>query len=164
MNAKGDCIAHIYYPEQGTTWEEYRRAYSGYVTYLNKRLLEIFDANRAVDNGRGLIFVIHADEGPYPRRLEGAPDMNMLDFTAEEIHEKFGIINALYWDAKRYGAPYLAETPINNWRIILSKISGDDIPLIDNERSMLMRSDDQVYDVRDVTSAFAKPRLEAPAD
>lgn len=151
MDASGRCIKHVYYPGYGTPWSEYRAAYAGYVEFLNRRLLEIFDANAAARGGKDLIFVIQADEGPYPKRLHENLDMEMHAFSDDEIREKFGIINALHWDAEKYGPPILTRTPVNNWRIILSKISGDEIPLIAEERSMLMRSDEFVYDMKDVT-------------
>ena len=166
MDADGNCIEHVYYPGQGTKFSDYQKAYAGYVTYLNKRLLDMFDRLKASDEKRSLIFVVQADEGPYPKRLQEDGGMVMQDFTDDEIREKFGIINAIYWDAELYGAPYLTETPINNWRIILSKISGDEIPLIEDERSYLMRSDSLVYDNLDVTHVLATQprRLHASAD
>lgn len=166
MNETGTCIPNVYYPGYGTQWRDYQAAHAGYVSYLNKRLLEIFDANRAIENGRGLVFVIQSDEGPYPKRLQERPDMIMQDFTADEIREKFGIINALYWDTERYGKAHLTETPINNWRIILSAISGEEMPLVEDERSFLMKSDRLVYDLKDVTDVLVPPqrRLQAKAN
>ncbi len=166
MDADGNCVEHVYYPGHGTRFSDYQKAYSGYVTYLNKRLIEMFDRLKASDTERGLIFVVQADEGPYPKRLQEDGLMVMHDFTDEEIHQKFGIMNAVYWDAEKYGEPFLTETPINNWRIILSKISGDEIPLIEDERSYLMRSDSLVYDNLDVTDVLRtqRPEIQARAD
>ncbi len=166
MDKDGRCIPHVYYPGYGTSWTDYQAAYSGYVTFLNRRLIEIFDANRAVKNGRGLIFVIQSDEGPYPRRLHEDTEMSLQDFTDAEIREKFGIINTIYWDAETYGRPYLTRTPVNNWRIILSKIAGEEIPLIRGERSLLMRNDRLVYDNKDVTDVLtgAGAELQARVD
>ncbi len=154
MNSAGECVKHVYYPGYGTRWDDYRAAYAGYVEFLNRRLLEIFDANAAMNRKRGFVFAIQADEGPYPKRLHENPDIDMHGFSDEEIREKFGIINAVYWDSKKYGPPYLARTPENNWRIILSKISGAEMPLITNERSLLMQSDRFVYDLKDVTAVL----------
>lgn len=161
MDEAGRCIPHVYYPGPGATWDTYRAAYAGYVRYLNARLIEIFDANRAFDNGRDMIFVIQADEGPYPKRLHLDGEMNLHDFTNDEIRIKFGIINAIYWDADQYGRPYATATPINNWRIILSKISGLDMPLIEDERSILYRSDEFAYDGKDVTAVFRRATIAA---
>lgn len=152
MNSAGECMRHVYYPGYGTRWDEYRAAYAGYVEFLNRRLLEIFDANAAMKRKRGFIFVIQADEGPYPKRLHENPDIDMHSFTDDEVREKFGIINAIYWDKEKYGAPFLTRTPVNNWRITLSKISGVAVPLIEDERSLLMQSDEFVYDLKDVTA------------
>lgn len=154
MDSDGACVKHVYYPGYGTRWDDYRAAHSGYVEFLNKRLLEIFDANVAMKKHRGFVFVVQADEGPYPKRLHENPEIDMHSFTDDEIREKFGIINAIYWDKDRYGPPFLTRTPENNWRIILSKISGADLPLIADERSLLMASDKFVYDLKDVTSVL----------
>ncbi|NWG93030.1 MAG: hypothetical protein HXY21_11075 [Parvularculaceae bacterium] len=163
MNKDGACIEHIYFPSRRATWEQYKSAYRDYVAYLNKRLIGIFDANKAADDGRGMIFVIQADEGPFPRRLELDLDMNMHEFNEDEVRQKFGIINALYWDRDRYGPPYLTQTPINNWRLILSKISGETAPLVADERSLLMRSEENVYDMIDVTGVLAGKKASALA-
>lgn len=151
-SSAGECVRHVYYPGYGTRWDDYRAAYGGYVEFLNTRLLEIFDANAAMNRKRGFIFVIQADEGPYPKRLHEDPEIDMHSFTDEEVREKFGIINAVYWDSGAYGPPDLSRTPVNNWRIILSRISGGEIPLIEDERSYLMQSEKFVYDLKDVTA------------
>jgi hypothetical protein len=154
MDKEGRCTPHVYYPGPHSNWGSYRAAYAGYLSWLNGRLLEIFDANRASE--RGLIFVVQADEGPYPRRLHLDGEMNMHEFTDEEIRAKFGIINAIYWDPEDYGPPSLTQTPINNWRIILSKITGAEIPLIEDERSILFKSDEFAWDGRDVTALLER--------
>ncbi len=152
MDRSGACIEHVYYPGYGTRWDDYRAAYAGYVEFLNQRLIEIFDRNIAMKKDRGLIFVVQADEGPYPRRLHEDPEIDMHSFTDDEVREKFGILNAIYWDPQKFGPPYLTRTPENNWRIILAAISGTEIPLIADERSWLMQSDKYVYDLKDVTA------------
>jgi hypothetical protein len=163
MTRNGGCMEHMYFPSRRTSWGQYKSAYRNYVAYLNDRLIEIFDSNLAADARRGLIFVIQADEGPIPKRLELDPNMNMHQLDDAEVRQKFGIINAIYWDAERYGSPYLTKTPINNWRIILSKISGEQIRLIADERSFLMRSEERVYDMKDVTEIFSGERPSALA-
>jgi hypothetical protein len=157
MDRTGKCVRHLYYPASRISWSAYRAAYRDYVGHLNDELLAIVDANRAAAKPRGLVFVIQADEGPYPKRLHEKGSMNMFAFSEEEMRMKFGIINALYWDAERYGAPRLTRTPVNNWRIILSAISGADLPLIDDERSHLFRDEGRPYLMRDVTGVLRDP-------
>ncbi len=155
MNRSGECIDHIYYPGSGVSYDRYKAAFRDYVGYLNERLLAIFDANRALKRDRDFIFVIQADEGPYPKRLHENGEMDMFGFTEEETRLKFGIVNALYWDAERYGSPHLTQTPINNWRIILSTIAGAGLPPIEDERSHQFRDEAHVYQLQDVTSILA---------
>lgn len=156
MDAEGNCIQPVSYPGSGISWDEFKKAHVAYVKHLNRRLLEIFDANRTMDRDRGMIFVIQSDEGPYPRRLREQPFMNMHGFDFEEMRMKFGILNAIYWDSSRYGRPYLTQTPINNWRIIFSKITDLEIPLVTDQKSVVFHNDRYVYDVKDVTEVFAE--------
>ncbi|MBB5519880.1 hypothetical protein FHS62_002707 [Amphiplicatus metriothermophilus] len=163
MDAEGNCIKPVSYPGSGISWGEFKGNYVAYVEQFNRRILEIFDANRSVDRGRSMIFVIQSDEGPYPRRLREQPFMNMHGFGLDEMRMKFGILNAIYWDSSRYGRPYLTQTPINNWRIIFSKIASLEIPLVTDQRSVVFRNDHYVYDVKDVTEVLADPESNVSA-
>jgi len=151
MDASGKCIRHKIHKAKGD-WEDYRRAYRDYASYFNSALLEIFDANKNAVRNRDLLFVIQADEGPYPKRLHEDNLMNLFEMRDDEIRTKFGIINALYWDSDKYGSPYLTQTPVNNWRIIFSEVFGHDLPLVTDERSMLFRDESHIYELRDVTA------------
>lgn len=154
MNRLGECIDHIYYPGSGISYRDYTAAFRDYVSFVDDELIKIFDANRKLDRKRDFVFVVQADEGPYPKRLHEHGEMDMFEFTEDEIRLKFGIINALYWNADRYGSPTLTQTPINNWRIILSAIAGADLPLVADERSIQFRDESRVYQTRDVTTAL----------
>lgn len=156
MDESGNCIPHLTYPAENTTWDDFRSAFRGHLVFLNNRLLEIFDANAAKDGGRGLVFVIQADEGPYPRRMREDGDVDQFTYDADELQSKFGIINAIYWNESRYGPPTLTETPINNWRLIFSKVLGADTPLIENERSVAFRNEKRPYETRDVTARLRR--------
>lgn len=161
MDREGNCIPHISYAAMpAVSWEENRNAFRDYVEFANQSFLDIFDANMENDS-RDFIFAIQSDEGPYPKSLQRNDGQDMHAMADHDIKTKFGIINALYWDKDRFGAPYLTETPINNWRIILSAITGEAIPLAIDERSELMRSETDVYDMRDVTSLWNESDDEA---
>lgn len=154
MDRNGNCIPHVSYAAMpSVTWEENRDAYRDYVEFANQSFLEIFDANKE-DDSRDFIFAIQSDEGPYPKALQRNDGQDMHAMAPADIKTKFGIINTLYWDKERFGAPYLTETPINNWRIILSAVTGEAIPLALEERSDLMRAESDVYDMRDVTALW----------
>jgi len=156
MSAAGECIPHVSYAaSKETKWTDHRDAFKGYVEFANRTFLEIFDANVNADTDRDMMFAIQADEGPYPQSLQRNDDQDMHLMAAEKIRTKFGIINAIYWDKDKYGSPYLTQTPVNNWRIIFSEITGVTIPLINEEKSLLMRSEAMPYDLKDVTGVFA---------
>lgn len=99
-----------------------------------------------------MIFAIQADEGPYPEALHRSGSLDMHELSVKDIKKKFGILNAIYWNSEKYGDPFLTQTPVNNWRIILSKVTGTDIPLVKDERSLLMRSESNPYEMKDVTA------------
>ncbi len=171
IDADGRCIAPIDYP-LNSSWETFTKAYSGFVTYLNKRLLQIFDRQKT-NNPNPLIFVLQADEGPYPKsygesdsltRTRGHIAGISFDWRAasdSELTTKFGILNALYLgdpDGSE-GLPEIPETltPVNNWRVIFGKLDGRAYPLLP-DRYFIYPTNDQPY-----TSIEITERLNAAA-
>ena len=93
-------------------------------------------------------------KGPFPQRLRENMKMSMHDLTQNEVRDKFGVLNAIYWDREAFGEPALTKTPINNWRIIFSRVFGADLPTLADEPSLLMRDASHLYELRDVTDLF----------
>lgn len=148
-DAEGECITPIDYPASGvpdgTAWRTFQAAYAGYVRYINRRFLEIFDRQRA-ENPNPLVFVLQADEGPYPRSLrdyqrlrrkgtDGA-SFDWREVSDADLAMKFGIMNALYLGepSGHRALPEVPETlsPVNNWRLIFARLEGRDYPLLPN--------------------------------
>ncbi|MEM8770218.1 MAG: hypothetical protein AAGD92_01090 [Pseudomonadota bacterium] len=166
MNSAGDCLKTPSAMTKGGDWENYKAKFMDYLRHFNSEVIDIVDASLAVENGRDVIIAIQSDEGPYPKKLHENPYMDLFDFTDQELRTKFGIINALYWDEEKYGAPYLTQTPVNNWRIIFSTVFGADIGLIDHERSYVFENVKRVYNLRDVTERLehsAEPAVQVAA-
>ena len=148
MDAEGRCIAPIDYPELSPdgTWDAFKEGYSGFVTYLNKRLLEIFDRQKA-NNPNPLIFVLQADEGPFPKAFReglastvargrggGGNAFDWREASDAQLAMKFGILNALYLGDPEGAEPLpdLPETltPVNNWRVIFGHLDQKTYPLL----------------------------------
>jgi hypothetical protein len=176
VNADGQCIEEMDYPmvPLDGTWDAYKAGYSGFVTYLNRRFLEIFDRQKA-SNPNPLVFVIQADEGPYPKahRESNAakkfhykdgkvPIFDWREATDAQLAMKFGILNALYLGdpSEGDGFPVVPDTlsPVNNWRVIFGKIDGKDYPLLP-DRHFIFPTDDEPYHSIEITDQLdAIPR------
>jgi hypothetical protein len=168
IDADGNCIPPMDFPGQpsGGTWGEFTDAYSGFVTYLNNRILEIFDHQKA-NNPNPLIFVVQADEGPFPKAYRGttptagvgeggtgAAKVDWREANDAQLAMKFGILNALYLgdpDGSR-PLPEVPETltPVNNWRLIFGHLDGKAYPLLP-DRYFIYPANDQPYATIEIT-------------
>lgn len=157
-DANGNCLQRRIYPSlEPGGWESFKAAYSDYVSYLNGRLLEIFDRQRA-SNPNPLIFVLQADEGPFPKpfheTLARGEVMNWRKVGRGDLATKFGILNALYLGepGETALAPDVPEdlTPVNNWRVILSRLEREDYPLLPN-RHFIFPTEAEPYVSIDIT-------------
>ncbi len=111
--------------------QEYRRAFVEYMYYLNGELLEIFDAQRARSHaaGRGLVFVIQADEGPYSAVWAAGSNnvkyrIVLRDLPDRVLRMKFGILSAVYADGVERRRLCEIEAPVDTWRVLLGDLLG----------------------------------------
>jgi hypothetical protein len=170
IDAEGRCIGGLGYPvgEESSegAWEEFKAGYSGYVTFLNNRLLEIFDRQKAT-NPNPLIFVVQADEGPFPKAYREAiaaangdfkktddPTFDWREASDAQLSMKFGILNALYLGDSD-GPEALPEvpetlTPVNNWRLIFGRLEGKAHPLLP-DRHFIYPAGDEPYHSIEIT-------------
>lgn len=159
VDAGGTCRKPLRYPRKGVSWAEFTNAYSDYVTYINGRLLEIFDRQTS-ENPNDVIFVIQADEGPFPQRYREAiaehVDFDWREQDLDTLNMKFDILNALFFPKER---PHISSrltsalSPVNNWRIIFSYL--EDVPheLLPNRQHIY--PPDRPYKSIDITSRLA---------
>jgi len=170
IDAEGRCIDGLKYPvgNDGSSdaWELFKAGYSGYVTFFNNRLLEIFDRQKAT-NPNPLIFVVQADEGPYPKAYREAiaakqglssksdgPIFDWREASDAQIAMKFGILNALYL-GEPDGPEALPEvpetlTPVNNWRLIFGQLEDKSYPLLP-DRHFIFPNGVQPYNSIEIT-------------
>jgi len=168
VDGEGGCIEPLDYPARppGITWEGYQGGYGGVVDYINKRFLEIFDRQKA-NNPNPLIFVLQADEGPFPKELRerlagrgaigdgtGGSDFDWRKASDAQLATKFGILNALYLGDPD-GTQPLEDvpntlTPVNNWRVIFSRLEGRTYPL-QPDRHFIFPTEKEPYNSIDIT-------------
>jgi len=166
MDAEGRCVDALDYPRRPKdgTWEAYKEGYSGFLSYLNNRLLEIFDRQK-VNNPNPLIFVLQADEGPYPKAFReqnaivrggGArgEGFDWREASDAQLAMKFGILNALYLGGPDgpEALPDVPEalTPVNNWRVIFGHLEGKTYPLLP-DRHFIYPSYTEPYNSIEIT-------------
>ncbi len=68
----------------------------------------------------------------------------------EELRQKFGILNAIYFPDRGYNDLYEDLTPINTFRIIFNRYFGQNFPLLP-DTSYSHYSRDDLYSFFDVT-------------
>ena len=165
MNAAGQCLDRpfLYSGKKGATWNEFKAAYVEYLKYFNSAILEIIDEQlrRRGRTGRKLLFVLQADEGPFPKsmwdaNLDGLDGFNFSRLSQRKIKMKTGIINALLLpDGLRRDIPKLV-TPVNNWRIIFNALTGSKMNLLP-DKIFIYSNQENIFNFCEVTDTVTKP-------
>ncbi len=102
--------------------EDYLRAYTDQVEYLNQAVLGTIDEILAT-SVRPVVIVLQADHG----------DDWFLDWdapTAEGVNVRSAILNAIYFSDQGYSDLYPTLTPVNTFRLILNHWFGTRYPLL----------------------------------
>ena len=159
----GNCLERqIDYPGTGTSWEDFAHAYVSYLSYFNKTILSIIDEQlrRRGLRGRELLVVLQSDEGPFPRSLRESSDENsFVRLDADELRMKMGILNAIRLPGGEEPQEEMLQTPINNWRIVLSHLTGLTYEM-KHHRSYIFRDSEHLYEFEDVTGLLVSPERE----
>lgn len=162
MNAAGQCLDKplLYFGKKDATWNKFKAAYVEYLKYFNSAILEIIDEQlrRRGRTGRKLLFVLQADEGPFPKKYLGDvfDRYDFSRFSQREIKMKTGIINALLLpDSLRRDIPKLV-TPVNNWRIIFNALTGSKMNLLP-DKIFIYPTKKNIFNFCEVTDIVTKP-------
>jgi hypothetical protein len=167
MDAGGACLERkVDYPAEDVSWPAFKAAYVEYLRFFNSAVSGIFDQQqqRRADGGRGLIFVIQSDEGPFPRAIrEQGKNYDFFALSPADLKMKMGILNAVYLpghpEREQYPPGLSLRTPINNWRIIFSHLTGaDPEPLPD--RLFIFQDKNHIYGFREVSHLLGGPSEE----
>lgn len=149
MNADGRCLAR---PLWAAATEGFEAWFIQYLRFLNDRILEIVDEQlqRRATSGRGLIFVIQSDEGPYTEAM-GHPDFDgFLTMPGRDLRKKMGIINAVLLPETLKADLGSLRTPVNNWRVIFNAVFGTKLDLLP-DKAFIYRDEQRIFDFRDVS-------------
>ncbi|MDH3240855.1 MAG: hypothetical protein OEO83_09320 [Alphaproteobacteria bacterium] len=164
MDAEGRCLARpiIYSRDKTATWPEFKAAYVAYLRYFNRTILRVVDRQlaRREQSGRQLLFVIQADEGPFPKTMrEAFYDYDLTALSGREISMKTGIINALRLPSGTGAKISAPLTPVNNWRIIFNALTGAELPMLPHA-VYIYPTENKLYRFCEVTALSAED--EAP--
>ncbi len=95
------------------------------VNQLIKEKVDYILQNSAVEP----IIIIQADEGPFPKAVWSG-EKSYGELNAEEIEEKFGILNAYYLPEFDDDLLYPSISPVNTFRIVFNRYFGTDFEIL----------------------------------
>lgn len=132
--------------------------YGAMVAYANNQLERWVSKLLALPEERRPIIVLQADEGPYPARYNAnTRTFDWAQATNDELRLKYGILNAYYLPGLAGDSGlYRSITPVNSFRLILSKYFGADLPLLP-DRNYTSKAKARPYDLTDVTDRIGQP-------
>lgn len=99
------------------------------------------------------VILIHADEGPFPRREAGVPWQEQPD---EVLRIKTAILNAYYFPDRQYRDLSQEITPVNSFRVLFNALFDTDFELLP-DRTFVSPDDRNLYDFHDVTDRVRRP-------
>ena len=133
MDASGRCLDRPVRYSPLNAWGDFKVAFIEYLRYFNSAVLRVIDRQikKRRPNGRGLLFVIQSDEGPFPRALHQAGEgYDFSVMTRRELQMKMGTINSLRLPPGTAFNPASIATPVNNWRIIFNALTGSTLKML----------------------------------
>ncbi|MBW3658068.1 MAG: LTA synthase family protein [Actinobacteria bacterium] len=119
------------------------------VRYANDRLAALVETLLAGDDASDPIIVLQSDEGPHPRARTG-PSFRWDRASDEVLQEKLRILNALHLPGIADDEVPETMTPVNTFRLILSRYFGADLPPLPDE-SYIFPNEDVLYRFEEVT-------------
>ena len=106
----------------GSDQDLYRRLYKDQLVYLNTLMKEMVAGLIKKDN-RPKIVILQSDHGP-------GSGLNWQDIDKTDLKERFGILNAIYFSDGDQTGLYPGMTPVNTFRVILNRITGEKLELL----------------------------------
>ena len=107
--------------------------------YLNSRIKKLLEPLLAKPEAERPIIVLMADEGPYPKRYEGDPqiqghdpDFDWKTVTDEELRIKFGILHAMLLPGIDDADVPTEMTSVNTFRFLFDEYFDAGLPLREN--------------------------------
>ena len=129
-------------------------AYGAQLRYLDMRIEALVERLLALPEEQQPIIVLTADEGPYPRSIEGNPEIGGPDIdydwsnaTDDELRIKYGILHAMLLPDGDDARVPPSLTAVNTFRFLFSTYLGADLPLRPNRILVPNRERDGYVDV-----------------
>jgi hypothetical protein len=126
-------------PESVAARRSPAEGYEAQAAFLNAQIKELVEPLLAVPEEDRPIIVLAADEGPYPPRYEGDPEIagGEADFdwsaaSDDELRIKFGILHAMYLPGIPAEGIPADFTDVNTFRFVFREYFGADLPLLRN--------------------------------
>jgi hypothetical protein len=116
--------------------------------YTNSRILEVVDHLLSGPDETDPIIIIQADEGPRPL----VPVRDWATASQEDVQQKFGILNAVYFPGVEETDFYPSITPVNSFRILFNTYFGAEFPLLDDR--VLTWGGGSIFNYLDITHRF----------
>jgi len=153
LSAEGDCLSIDQARARGR-----RDSYIDQVRYANQRL-QVLVKRIKEQSAREAIIILQADEGPWPQRIAGDEQYVGMDTTPvrwatlspQELREKMAIFHAIHLPGgkKALRLP-MTMTPVNTFRLILSRWFGADLPPLKDE-SYIYLDNQRIFSFERVT-------------
>lgn len=149
MDADGRCLAR---PLWAAATEDFEAWFIQYLRFLNAQILEIVDEQlqRRATSGRGLIFVIQSDEGPYTEAMVHPDFHGFSTMSDRDLRRKMGIVNAILLPGTPKADLGSLRTAVNNWRVIFNAVLGTKLDLLP-DKAFIYRDEQRIFDFRDVS-------------
>ncbi len=133
----------------------FEQLFTDQVRFANRKIDAILDVLLAGSDAEDPVILLQADEGPHPRRYTLHPErFRWPDATDEELRTKLEILNAYYLPGPGEAAPYPGISPVNSFRLVLSRYFGAQLPLLP-DRSHVFVDERHLYDFVEVTGRLA---------
>jgi hypothetical protein len=131
-------------------------AYGEQVRYANTEIQRLLDTLIGqAPAGEEPIVVLQADEGPYPAALiADEPNYDFFEATQADLEKKQSILEALYLPGAGQDAVPAGLTPVNTFRLILSRYFGAELRLLP-DRAYVIRSNQHPFEFHDVTDRLS---------
>ena len=155
FNDDGTCRAFSDERYFNNDYEARKRNYLQHIGHFNRYMLELFDTIQETSK-REFVFVIQADEGPFPEdylKTQYGIIKDRYDFWNAPLSEKqrkHSVFNAMYLPGQKYSEFHIHRTPVNNFRLIFNSIYQLDLPLLD-DKILSFQHEKAPYVLKDVT-------------
>lgn len=126
-------------------------AYLAQLAFTNRQIEEIVGHLLSSSAAEDPIIVLQSDEGPHPIRLEQDEDAFVWTEASDaELGEKLRILNAYFVPGLAEPGLYETISPVNTFRLILSRYFDADLPLL-ADRTFVFERNAYPYRFTDVT-------------